>query len=153
MIGGSLSDPATKYPHIFNVPFWTNFPYFLPCFVSALLGLIGIVLAYFYLDEVGLFLFHEAFIYRYSQTLPKRTSTIPKGARATESYGATDTQHDALSAPHSTSVASLLSDPVIRALSTSGFALCFIATAFDVVFVLFCYSPIHVGGLAFSVRP
>jgi len=44
----------------------------------------------------------------------------------------------------------LLLIPAIRALSISGFALCFIATAFDVVFVLFCYSPIVTGGLAFS---
>lgn len=45
----------------------------------------------------------------------------------------------------------LLSLPIIWALATSGFALSFLAAAFDVVFVLFCYSPVHSGGLAFSV--
>lgn len=45
----------------------------------------------------------------------------------------------------------LLTIPSIRALCTSGFALSFICTSFDVVFVLFCYSPIQSGGLAFSV--
>lgn len=45
----------------------------------------------------------------------------------------------------------LLSLPIIQALATSGFALSFLGTAFDVVFVLFCYSPIHSGGLSFSV--
>lgn len=45
----------------------------------------------------------------------------------------------------------LLGIPIIRALCASGCALCFIATAFDVVFVLFCYTPIQTGGLAFSV--
>ncbi|KNZ75358.1 putative peptide/nitrate transporter [Termitomyces sp. J132] len=138
LIGGSLSNPATKHPQFFNIPFLKTFPYFLPCFVSALLGLVGVILAYFYLDE----------------TLPpKCQGIITKGARVPESYGATDTQDAAHSAPPPTSVVGLLSNPVIRALSTSGFALCFIATAFDVVFVLFCYSPIQNGGLSFSVRP
>ena len=50
------------------------------------------------------------------------------------------------------SAISLLRQPVIRALCTSGCALSFVGTAFDVVFVLFCYSPIETGGLAFSVR-
>jgi hypothetical protein len=45
----------------------------------------------------------------------------------------------------------LLSLPIIRALATSGFTLSFLGTAFDVVFVLFCYSPVHNGGLSFSV--
>lgn len=45
----------------------------------------------------------------------------------------------------------LLSLPIIWALAMSGFALSFLATAFEVVFVLFCYSPVHSGGLAFSV--
>ena len=45
----------------------------------------------------------------------------------------------------------LISLPIIRALAMSGFALSFLGTAFDVVFVLFCYSPVHNGGLSFSV--
>lgn len=49
------------------------------------------------------------------------------------------------------SAMSLLRQPVMRALCTSGCAMSFVSTAFDVVFVLFCYSPINTGGLAFSV--
>lgn len=45
----------------------------------------------------------------------------------------------------------LLRLPVIRALCFSGCALSFVGSAFDVVFVLFCYSPIQMGGLSFSV--
>ncbi|KAG6845223.1 hypothetical protein H0H87_012215 [Tephrocybe sp. NHM501043] len=100
--------------------------------MSAMLGFFGVALAYYYLDE----------------TLPRKRPF--KGAPVPVSYGATDTQDAELSAPPPPSIASLLSNPVIRALSTSGFALCFVATAFDVVFVLFCYSPIETGGLAFS---
>lgn len=42
--------------------------------------------------------------------------------------------------------------PIIRAICLSGCALSFISTSFDVVFVLFCFSPIDLGGLGFSVR-
>jgi hypothetical protein len=45
----------------------------------------------------------------------------------------------------------LLQHPVIRSLALSGAVLCFTATAFDAVFVLFCYTPIHLGGLSFTV--
>lgn len=50
------------------------------------------------------------------------------------------------------SVRDLMALPAIWALVTSGFALSLIGTAFDVVFVLFCYSSIESGGLSFSVR-
>ncbi|KDR81469.1 hypothetical protein GALMADRAFT_221332 [Galerina marginata CBS 339.88] len=48
------------------------------------------------------------------------------------------------------SVRHLLGIPIIRALCASGCALSFISTAFDVLFVLFCFSPVKAGGLAFS---
>jgi hypothetical protein len=47
---------------------------------------------------------------------------------------------------------SLLSIAIIRALCLSGMALAFLNTGFDVVFVLFCYSPVRLGGLALDVR-
>lgn len=88
-----------------------------------------------------------------TQTLPsKRRQTPGKDFSLSKSYGATDCEGEVLAASSPPSITELLSIPIIRALSTSGCALCFIATAFDVVFVLFCYSPIETGGLAFSVR-
>ncbi|GLB35095.1 putative MFS general substrate transporter [Lyophyllum shimeji] len=135
LIGGSLSNPATKSFTSFDVPLFRTFPYLLPCLVAALLGFCGVVLAYYFLDE----------------TLPsKRTTNIEKGTQVHSSYGATDDHGTATIAPPPISISTLLSMPTIRALSVSGFALCFIATAFDVVFVLFCYSPIATGGLGFS---
>ncbi|KAG5645916.1 hypothetical protein DXG03_005063 [Asterophora parasitica] len=134
LIGGTLSNPATKYPLLFDMPLLRTFPYLLPCITSALFGLCGVVLAYYFLDE----------------TLPAKRRVVGKGTHVHGSYGATDAQDTPRSAPPPISIATLLSIPTIRALSTSGFALCFIATAFDVVFVLFCYSPVETGGLAFS---
>ncbi|KAJ4471534.1 hypothetical protein J3R30DRAFT_3299419, partial [Lentinula aciculospora] len=48
------------------------------------------------------------------------------------------------------SLRELISIPIIRALMISAFALHFSGSAFDVLFVLFCYTPIHMRGLAFS---
>ena len=45
----------------------------------------------------------------------------------------------------------LLAVPIIRDLCAAGCALSFLATAFDVVFVLYCYTPVSSGGLSFSV--
>ncbi|KAJ3565839.1 hypothetical protein NP233_g7383 [Leucocoprinus birnbaumii] len=56
--------------------------------------------------------------------------------------------------PHVTvrelSMRQLFAIPIIGALCLSGCALCFVATAFDAVFVLFCYTPIESGGLSFN---
>ena len=49
------------------------------------------------------------------------------------------------------SVTELLSMPAMRALTISGFALSFLSLAFDVVFTLFCYTPIGAGGLGLEV--
>jgi hypothetical protein len=49
------------------------------------------------------------------------------------------------------SMRELLTLPIIRSLCISGSALTFVHTAFDCVFVLFCYTPINTGGLAFTV--
>ena len=45
----------------------------------------------------------------------------------------------------------LLSDPVLRAVCMTGFALAFVAGGFDAIFVLFCYTSIKDGGLSLPV--
>lgn len=45
----------------------------------------------------------------------------------------------------------LLANQMIRCLCTSACFLSFVTTAFDVVFVLFCYTPIQKGGLGLQV--
>lgn len=49
------------------------------------------------------------------------------------------------------SISQLLAVPSIRTLALSSFALAFLGNGYTVVFVLFCYTPIEEGGLAFSV--
>ncbi|KIM49270.1 hypothetical protein M413DRAFT_438445 [Hebeloma cylindrosporum] len=127
LIGGALADPAAQFPRLFDYPFFNEYPYFLPCFTTGIVALMVALIAAFRLEE----------------TLPskRRTTAIPPGSR-------TPSPNPERIRP--TSMVELLRHPVIRSLAISGAALCFTATAFDAVFVLFCYTPIHIGGLSFT---
>ncbi|KAF9262152.1 MFS general substrate transporter [Marasmius fiardii PR-910] len=45
----------------------------------------------------------------------------------------------------------LLSIPIFRSICASAFSLSFLTVSFEVVFVLFCYSPVREGGLGLSI--
>ena len=51
LIGGTLSQPASKYPYVFDAPLWRRKLYLLPCLVVALLMVADLVTAYFLLRE------------------------------------------------------------------------------------------------------
>ncbi|KAI9218501.1 major facilitator superfamily domain-containing protein [Blastocladiella britannica] len=52
MIGGLLADPAHQYPNLFgDCSFLVQYPYALPCMVSALVSLVGFVAGLVFLDE------------------------------------------------------------------------------------------------------
>lgn len=57
-IGGYLSRPALRYPHLFAAHgslgfngLWEEYPYFLPCVVSACITWISVLLGVFFLEE------------------------------------------------------------------------------------------------------
>lgn len=51
-LGGLLARPAEQYPSVFgNVWLFREFPYLLPCLLSACVSLIGFAVGYFYLEE------------------------------------------------------------------------------------------------------
>jgi hypothetical protein len=123
-IGGVLSNPADKYGSFFQDSVFSRHPYFLPCLVAATITSLSLFVGYIYLEE----------------TLPKKRKDL-NGAQSSSppsSDGRAPTLRE------------LLSIPIIRVLSISSFGLNFSSTAFDVLFVLLCYSPIKKGGLAFS---
>ena len=68
------------------------------------------------------------------------------------SYGVTESRDQVLSLEAPPTVRELLRLPLMRAVCISGCALSFVGSAFDVVFVLFCYSSVKMGGLGFSVN-
>ncbi|KAF9239644.1 major facilitator superfamily domain-containing protein [Melanogaster broomeanus] len=135
LIGGSFSHPASKYPQVFDYEFWRDYPYFLPCLISATISIIGVLLGYAFLEE----------------TLPskrkQRSEKFPSPASdSTQTVG----PPPSLVPETPISMKELLALPIMSALSMSGFALSFLVTCFDVVFVLFCFTPVQNGGLAFS---
>jgi hypothetical protein len=52
-IGGALSQPQDNFPRLFSSPFWAEFPYFLPCAVSAGFAVLTFVAILLFLEEVG----------------------------------------------------------------------------------------------------
>ncbi|KAH8979284.1 MFS general substrate transporter [Lactarius akahatsu] len=51
LIGGILSRPQDRWPHIFSHPFWADYPYFLPCLVAAAFACLSLVITRLYLEE------------------------------------------------------------------------------------------------------
>ncbi|KAI8971537.1 major facilitator superfamily domain-containing protein [Mycotypha africana] len=56
MLGGFLSHPVTNFPNVFSqlgavTDFLTEYPYFLPCFISAFICLLGLIFGFFFLEE------------------------------------------------------------------------------------------------------
>jgi len=50
-LGGMLSRPQDRWPHVFSHPFWAEYPYFFPCFVVALCGCASLAANVIYLKE------------------------------------------------------------------------------------------------------
>ncbi|EIM90192.1 MFS general substrate transporter [Stereum hirsutum FP-91666 SS1] len=137
LLGGALSNPAAKFPSLANNEFLRMYPYFLPGFVAATVSVTGVVFGYLFLQE----------------TLPskrQKSEKSPSLFEETPASPATTTADCSKAEPPC--VRTLLSIPTIRVMSTSGLFLAFASTAFDVTFVLFCYTPIQLGGLAFTVH-
>ncbi|GLB35092.1 putative peptidase family M13 [Lyophyllum shimeji] len=131
-VGGTLTNPATKYPRLFNHPFFHSYPYFLPSFVVSGITAMGFVLNFCWLEE----------------TLHTKIRMASRAVVPT--YVGADDLFEPRSTRHSHSIHQLLAIPLIKALCMSSCVLSFVSTAFDVLFVLFCYYPIYLGGLGFS---
>ncbi|KAI0336417.1 MFS general substrate transporter [Cubamyces sp. BRFM 1775] len=129
LMGGLLSNPATKFPQWFDTELFRRYPYLLPCLAAAAIAFAGCTYGYFYLGET------------HPNLQPRKKENIPMSERRDGSF-------EKPSEP--ASVQQLLKIPVVRALCLSGAGLSFIATGFDVTFVLFCYTSLPQGGLAFN---
>ncbi|EAU88341.2 hypothetical protein CC1G_05107 [Coprinopsis cinerea okayama7 len=130
IIGGSLADPAKKYPKLFNYALFKEYPYFLPCFAAGLIAF-GTAAA------AGLFL---------RETHPNKQRSLCLQCHRSINFATElpDAKEERIT------MKELLKVPIMRSLTISGASLCFTATAFDAVFVLFCYTAVAEGGLGFS---
>ncbi|KAI6126249.1 major facilitator superfamily domain-containing protein [Pisolithus croceorrhizus] len=131
LIGGTFSHAASKYPYLLGYAIFKKYPYFFPCLVSAIIAFFGVLLGFVFLKE----------------TVPSRRKR--NNARCTSSKLSLDNEPP-IPEHRPMGVKEVLACPAISALVSSGFSLSFVHTSFDVVFVLFCYSALHSGGLAFS---
>ncbi|KAL4065393.1 major facilitator superfamily domain-containing protein [Scleroderma yunnanense] len=132
LIGGTFSHGASKYPHLFGYTIFEENPYFLPCLISSLVTFIGVLLGFIFLEE----------------THPDARQGRDGKCNSMKSHRVADDIPVPEQKPMS--VKDLMALPAMCALVTSGFVLSFISTAFDVIFVLFCFSSIESGGLGFS---
>ncbi|KAF7975987.1 hypothetical protein HWV62_8144 [Athelia sp. TMB] len=151
LLGGALADPAARFRWL-DWPFLRRFPYFLPGAVSGAMTLAAVLVGFLFLEE----------------TLPRKRHARRATDATAYSDAASDQNHghsrhstdatacsDAASAasdePHKTlTMRTLLAIPAIFNLAGSGFALSFLTTGFDVLFVLYASTAIENGGLGFS---
>ena len=52
LVGGSLSRPQEHFPRSFGGKFWKEYPYFLPCLVTASYVLFAFLITLFFFKEV-----------------------------------------------------------------------------------------------------
>ena len=52
LVGGTLSRPQDRWPHLFSHAFWAKYPYFLPCVVVAAYCCVCFVTVAVFLEEV-----------------------------------------------------------------------------------------------------
>ncbi|KAI6126251.1 major facilitator superfamily domain-containing protein [Pisolithus croceorrhizus] len=131
LIGGTFSHVASKYPDLLGYAIFKKYPYFFPCLVSAIIAFFGVLLGFVFLKE----------------TVPSKRKR--NNVECTSSKSSLDNEPP-IPERGPMGLKEVLACPAISALVSSGFSLSFVYTSFDVVFVLFCYSAVHSGGLAFS---
>lgn len=137
LFGGTFSNAADKFPNVFDYHLFRDFPFLLPCLITAVIGLFSAIIGYFY----------------FAESLPTKTRHLRE-----KSISSQRTVYGTMSSPSSStsslsrkplSLRQLLSlKPVFR-LFLSGGAISFIATGFDALFSLFCFTEVSKGGLGF----
>jgi len=156
IIGGQLSDPAKRYPTVFGqYEILHQYPYLLPCAVSCLITTVSVIACVLFVDE----------------TLPSKVAARTKSLHEikapvtpTTSYGSAsitstlseDSAENSTRAPTPPPPApkmgmmELLASPQVRAILASTFMLSILGMGFEVVFVLYSYTRIDLGGLGRS---
>lgn len=133
MLGGSLLHPAERWPTSpFNNFWFRTYPYALPCMVGASFGLCALLFAYTSLKETLV-----------RRRLPHRASNC--------STSSADTMVESIEPIRTTTTTrTILSHRPLRTVILSGCLNSVLATSYDVLFALMCFSPISIGGLSRS---
>ncbi|KZP18281.1 MFS general substrate transporter [Athelia psychrophila] len=147
LLGGSLSHPAEKYK-LLDIEFLRNWPYFLPGCITGLIALGGSLIAFLLLKEVMLTITHPSMRRQLIVVLFLVDPAHPAAALWDEA----EASEEMYAPPESHSIRQILSNPAILALSGSGFALSILCRGFEIILVLYSFSPIDDGGLSFTTQ-
>jgi len=131
LFGGTLGHPEIKFPAIFNTPFWTEYPYGLPCFVGAAYSLLCAIVGQLILKETR----------RHKQ--PKTESSSLGSAETTPLL------EDAGRSASSVSIISVLTW-LFTSFLLSRALFVFVSEIMFAGYPLFAFTPILLGGLGLS---
>ncbi|KAG2042650.1 MFS general substrate transporter [Suillus americanus] len=126
LVGGTFARPQDNWPGLFAHPFWSKYPYFLPCAVSAC----GLVLGFFVL----LFFLEETLS---TKRRPKLTTTLNSDNR------------EGLSQTSNMPVRSLLTPTIVIPIANYAL-LALLDIALMALLPLFFSTPTYLGGLGFT---
>ncbi|KAG6817274.1 hypothetical protein H0H87_010935 [Tephrocybe sp. NHM501043] len=143
LIGGTLAQPADRFPSIFGGKFWQDFPYFLPCLATSIFVFIAFGITLVYFKEVR----HHVMMT--SQWTNHKYKTVSKKTLASTLHASPSevTLHHASDEP--VPLRQLLVYPVLLSISNY-INLAFLNIALDALLPLFLAMPLSAGGLGFS---
>ncbi|CCM04325.1 uncharacterized protein FIBRA_06496 [Fibroporia radiculosa] len=130
-IGGQLAKPHDRWPHLFTNRFWKEYPYFLPCSVSAAFSALTIVIISLFLKETV-------------QKQPKKQKQKSVRLLVEDSV---DLREEALQTP--APLRALLIWPVLLSVANYG-SLALLDMIYRAIQPLFFSTPIEFGGLGMT---
>ncbi|KAH9838448.1 MFS general substrate transporter [Rhodofomes roseus] len=131
MIGGQLAKPHDRWPNLFTAPIWTQYPYLLPCAVSASFSAFTFVIASIFLKE----------------TVQRRHSKQKSVRILVQAEEDPLLREESLEDP--ATLRSLMVRPVLLSVLSYG-TLCLLDIAYRAIQPLFFSTPIALGGLGFT---
>ncbi|KAF8637710.1 hypothetical protein AX17_002632, partial [Amanita inopinata Kibby_2008] len=128
LIGGNLANPSSRFPSVFKGDFWKQYPYFLPCFVVGIIGVVSFFCVFFFFEE--------------TVVKPSPLSTLEI---ITEEYSISSSDLD-----ETYSVQQLLAYPPVVISVMNSVSLGFLFTCEGALVPLFFSMPSEIGGVGFD---
>ena len=160
MCAGALARPVALYPSVFRQgSFWDRYPYFLPNAFTALVGLLALLLAFWYLPETVVLKQEEQERGGDGAEGQKGVELTNVTSSASSNNNSKDTSSEDMDvdAPKktkqsSTSFKELLAFPNVVPYVAGYFVMSLVAVVYDEVVPLWCLSSIDRGGLEYTSK-
>ncbi|CED84579.1 Permease of the major facilitator superfamily [Phaffia rhodozyma] len=153
LIGGYTSKPAEKFPTVFTSPFWKIYPYFLPCLIGSSIAFLSCLVTLFFLSETLQSKKRrdaEAILAAQIEQVPLLTPSPSTNHLPISPSSPIPNALTSNPPPETWTLKQILGTVSIRVVLLSYFFIVFLASSFDVLFVLFSYSAKKRGGLGLS---